>query len=64
MVISRYISIESKGKVITHGNSEILEIIGSIPKGVPDTIYRSVKGSISLASKDYIDTEGSLLLEV
>ena len=54
-----------KEKVITHSsNSEILVISGSIPKGVPDTIYKDLLKAVShLPVKTILDAEGSLLLE-
>ena len=54
-----------KEKVITHSsNSEILVISGSIPKGVPDTIYKDLLKAVShLPVKTILDAEVSLLLE-
>ena len=54
-----------KEKIITHSReSQILVISGSVPRGVPKTIYRDLlKGASHLPIKTILDAEGSLLLE-
>lgn len=54
-----------KDKLINHcRNSHILVLSGSIPRGVPVTIYRELLKAVShLSIKTILDTEGSLLLE-
>ena len=54
-----------KEKIKAHSsNSHVLVISGSVPKGVPDAIYRDLLNSVShLPMKTILDAEGSLLLE-
>lgn len=54
-----------KDKLTVHcENSDILVLSGSIPRGVPVTIYRELLSAVShLPIKTILDTEGDLLLE-
>lgn len=54
-----------KEKIITHSSkSRILVISGSVPRGVPNTIYRELLRAVAhLPIKIILDAEGSLLLE-